>query len=80
MWLPHYGTPCIEHSLLFSPLLLVNPSLYWQIEGYFFNWLLSMVACWNYTAGYNVFESGDRLEDIVDDTFLFMPNHQVRCV
>jgi hypothetical protein len=37
-----------------------------------------MVACWNYTAGYNVFESGDRLEDIVDETFLYMPNHQVR--
>ena len=36
-----------------------------------------MVACWNYTAGYNVFESGDRLEDIVDETFLFLPNHQV---
>ena len=42
-----------------------------------FNWLLSMVACWNYTAGYNVFESGDRLEDVVDETFLFLPNHQV---
>ena len=37
-----------------------------------------MVACWNYTAGYNVFESGDKLEDIVDETFMFMPNHQVR--
>ena len=36
-----------------------------------------MVACWNYTAGYNVFESGDKLEDIVDETFLFLPNHQV---
>ena len=36
-----------------------------------------MVACWNYTAGYNVFESGDRLEDVVDETFLFLPNHQV---
>ena len=37
-----------------------------------------MVACWNYTAGYNVFESGAKLEDIVDETFMFMPNHQVR--
>ena len=36
-----------------------------------------MVACWNYTAGYNVFETGAKLEDIVDETFLFMPNHQV---
>lgn len=59
--IPAYFT----YMLLFSPFLLLAPEFYWRIEEVFFNWLLSMVACWNYTAGYSVFESGDRLEDIV---------------
>ena len=35
-----------------------------------------MVACWAYTAGYEVYESGDRLEEHLEANFLFMPNHQ----
>jgi len=62
--------------LLFSPLLLVSPSTYWHIEDVLFGWLLSMVACWNYTAGYEVVESGDRLDKAAKDNILFMPNHQ----
>lgn len=62
--------------ILFRPILWFKPKLYWQIEDIFFGWLLTMVACWNYTAGYEVFESGDRLEDIAHKRFLFMPNHQ----
>jgi len=37
--------------IVFRPLLWVKPSLYWHIEDILFGWLLSMVACWNYTAG-----------------------------
>lgn len=59
-----------------SPLLLFDPALYWHIEDILFGWLLGMVACWNYTAGYSVVESGDRLDKVASERFLFMPNHQ----
>ena len=62
--------------LLFSPLLLINSSAFWKIEDVLFGWLLNMVACWNYTAGYHVVESGDRLEKNTTENVLFMPNHQ----
>lgn len=62
--------------LLFSPLLLINSSAFWKIEDVLFGWLLNMVACWNYTAGYYVVESGDRLEKNTTENVLFMPNHQ----
>lgn len=62
--------------LVFSPLLLVSPSTFWHIEDVLFGWLLSLVACWNYTAGYEVVESGDRLDKAAKDNILFMPNHQ----
>jgi len=61
---------------LFSPLLLLHSTLFWHIEDVLFGWLLSMVACWNYTAGFEVVESGDRLEQAGVDNVLFMPNHQ----
>lgn len=61
---------------LFSPLLLVSPTRFWQLEDVFFGWLLSMVACWNYTAGYDVIESGDQLDKASQENILFMPNHQ----
>ena len=38
-----------------------------------------MVAGWATTAGYRIVESGDSIEDAVNDgsNFFFMPNHQV---
>ncbi len=61
---------------LSTPLLVIRAELFWFLEETFFDWLLSMVACWSHTAGYSIVESGDHLEDYVTDTFLFMPNHQ----
>ena len=50
---------------ILSPLCYLGgdagKQLYWSIEETFFGWLLVMVACWNYTAGYKVVESGDSL-------------------
>ena len=37
--------------VVFSPILLVSPGTFWHIEDVLFSWLLSSVACWNYTAG-----------------------------
>ncbi len=63
-----------------TPILLVKPAWYWKMEEIFFDWLLSMVACWSYTAGYKVVESGDDLEAVAASgaSFMFMPNHQVK--
>ncbi|TRY71726.1 hypothetical protein TCAL_00288, partial [Tigriopus californicus] len=61
---------------LASPLLLIRPALYWRMERIFYEWLLCMVSCWTGSAGYRVLESGDRLDDLGDQAFVFMPNHQ----
>ena len=37
--------------VVFSPILLVSPGTFWHMEDVLFSWLLSSVACWNYTAG-----------------------------
>ena len=39
--------------IILSPLESFNPELYHEIEGVLFHWLLSMVALWSYSAGYN---------------------------
>ena len=36
-----------------------------QIEEVFFSWLLSMVACWAWSAGYEVAESGADLDLVI---------------
>jgi lysophosphatidylglycerol acyltransferase 1 len=61
---------------LFTPLAWLDSGLFWHVEDVLFGWLLSMVACWNYSAGYNVVESGDRLDRVTDENVIFMPNHQ----
>lgn len=38
---------------LLLPVKRYHPDLYYRIEGQFFHWLLSLVAMWSYTAGYN---------------------------
>lgn len=38
---------------LLLPVKRYQPDLYYKIEGLFFHWLLSLVAMWSYTAGYD---------------------------
>jgi len=35
-----------------------------------------MVSCWCYSAGYQIAESGDSLDECLGKTILYMPNHQ----
>ncbi len=48
---------CIPTYVLWMTLLLpvksYKPDLYYRIEGLFFHWLLSVVAMWSWTAGYD---------------------------
>ena len=49
-----------------------------QIEEVFFSWLLSMVACWAWSAGYEVAESGADLDLVIFSPifcFLFWSSH-----
>lgn len=39
--------------LMLLPFRKLYPSLYWKMEGLFFNWLLAMVTMWSWTAGYD---------------------------
>lgn len=61
---------------LLSPLCLYSPKLFYRIEEVLFSWLHSMVACWTWSAGYQVAESGASLDELKDENLLIMANHQ----
>lgn len=48
---------CIPTYVVWMTILLpikrFNPDLYFKIEGILFHWLLSVVALWSWTAGYD---------------------------
>lgn len=72
-----YAIPAtLAWLLLLSPIHLISPQVYNKVEEVFFSWMLSMVACWTWSAGYQVAESGDDLDLIKQEKLLIMPNHQ----
>jgi len=58
------------------PLQWFSPKTYLTIEGYGFQWLLSMVSTWSWSAGYEVVEMGDEIESLLNDKSLVLINHQ----
>lgn len=59
-----YATPAyFIYMTLLLPLRFLNSKLYWRFEEIMFSWLLAMVACWNYTAGYTVREIAISTDD-----------------
>ena len=46
---------------LFLPVYLSSPDIYWELEEMLFSWMLSIVSCWSWSAGYNIVESGESL-------------------
>ncbi|KAI9560805.1 hypothetical protein GHT06_011757 [Daphnia sinensis] len=58
------------------PLKWFSPEIYLTLEGFGFQWLLSMVSAWSYTAGYDIVEMGDDIQKIVNDKALMLINHQ----
>ncbi|XP_026482018.1 acyl-CoA:lysophosphatidylglycerol acyltransferase 1-like [Ctenocephalides felis] len=58
------------------PIKILYPDIYWRIEGLFFHWLLSMVAMWSYTAGYEIVEDGDDITPCLNERTLVIANHQ----
>lgn len=68
-------THCLWMLMLW-PLQWVSPKTYLTLEGIGFQWLLSMVSAWSYTAGYNVVEMGDEVQRIANDKSLMLINHQ----
>ena len=49
---------------LFLPVYLSSPQIYWQLEEVMFSWMLSIVSCWSWSAGYNIVESGESLDNV----------------
>ena len=57
-----FNLPC--NSTIFPRIIIVMSNYYDTNKNFYF------------TAGYDVMESGDRLEKVTNDNILFMPNHQ----
>ncbi|XP_060819085.1 acyl-CoA:lysophosphatidylglycerol acyltransferase 1-like isoform X2 [Bombus pascuorum] len=62
-------------TLLF-PVKVYQPQVYWRIEGLFFHWLLAMVSTWTWSAGYDIIEQGDDIQEIISERTLVIANHQ----
>ncbi|XP_017883978.2 acyl-CoA:lysophosphatidylglycerol acyltransferase 1-like [Ceratina calcarata] len=62
-------------TLLF-PVKVYQPQVYWRIEGLFFHWLLAMVSMWTWSAGYDIIEEGDDIQQIISERTLVLANHQ----
>ncbi|CAG0914279.1 unnamed protein product [Notodromas monacha] len=79
-WIVFNNVYCIPTYTIWMfmllPLRLWNPYLYWRIEAVMYEWLLNMVAAWNWTADYRVVETGDDIDSIQKDSALFLFNHQ----
>lgn len=58
------------------PIQIVNPKLYWKIEGHMFHFLLAMVSLWCDSAGYRILEAGDDISECLDKRTLIIANHQ----
>jgi len=69
--------PCyLGWLLMVSPIYLVSPWMFNQMEQVFFSWNLSIVACWTWSAGYRLAESGASLDHLQHNRLLILPNHQ----
>lgn len=48
---------CIPTYVMWMVLLLpvkrIQPDIYYRVEGIIFHWLLAMVSCWSWSAGYD---------------------------
>eukprot|EP00092_Neocalanus_flemingeri_P037822 GFUD01041172.1.p1 GENE.GFUD01041172.1~~GFUD01041172.1.p1 ORF type:complete len:356 (-),score=125.25 GFUD01041172.1:322-1389(-) len=69
--------PCyLAWLALVSPTYLASPWLYNELEQVFFSWMLSIVSCWCWSAGYQLAESGASLDHLQHHRLLILPNHQ----
>lgn len=62
--------------VMLLPLKRYHPDGYYKIEGLFFHWLLAVVSCWSWSAGYDVVELGDDITQCINQKTLVMSNHQ----
>ena len=80
LWVLGCNMVCIPSyicwMILFSPSYCLSPRLFWMIEEVMFSWMLSMVTCWSWSAGFNIVESGENLDSMKHQKLLILPNHQ----
>ncbi|XP_041354413.1 acyl-CoA:lysophosphatidylglycerol acyltransferase 1-like [Gigantopelta aegis] len=58
------------------PIRFVFPKVYWKLEALLFKGLLAIIVTWLYTAGYQVYESGDDISSLYKESCLVICNHQ----
>ena len=70
----------VSYITLVSPLFLLGGSsgkhLFYKVEEILYGWILELLTSWSYTANLRILESGDCLDSILHEPFLFLPNHQ----
>ncbi|XP_012676439.1 acyl-CoA:lysophosphatidylglycerol acyltransferase 1 isoform X2 [Clupea harengus] len=64
------------YLILLQPLRIMDSRTFWHIEGVMFKWLLAMVSCWGWSAGYTVTEWGDDVKPISEEEAMVIVNHQ----
>ncbi|XP_064484689.1 acyl-CoA:lysophosphatidylglycerol acyltransferase 1-like isoform X2 [Ornithodoros turicata] len=62
--------------IIFYPLRLLIPPLYWAIERQLFKLLLLMVSFWSWSAEYYVEEVGEDVSDCFNERSVVLVNHQ----
>lgn len=62
--------------VLLLPLKHIHPYSYYRVEGLFFHWLLAIVSCWSWSAGYDIVELGDDITKCINSKTLIIANHQ----
>lgn len=72
---------CIPTYLLWGllflyPMRIVQPQLYWYIEGTLFRWMLCTVASWSWGANYYLVELGEDVSSCIGQRCLILVNHQ----
>ena len=70
----------VLYMLLLSPLSWFGgengKKLYWMFEDMFYGWILYIVDFILSSVDYKIVETGDFLDDFIQENILFMPNHQ----
>ncbi|XP_052831610.1 acyl-CoA:lysophosphatidylglycerol acyltransferase 1 [Octopus bimaculoides] len=68
--------PYLVWTFLVFPLRFFYLDFYWMIEGFLFSGLLAIISSWLITGQYQIIETGDDINYILDENVLLIANHQ----
>ncbi|GAB1607888.1 acyl-CoA:lysophosphatidylglycerol acyltransferase 1-like [Argonauta hians] len=68
--------PYLVWTFLVFPIRFFYLDFYWTIEGFLFSGLLAIISSWLITGQYQIIETGDDINHILDENVLLIANHQ----